>query len=379
MGVRATPSGKYELRITHRLLPKPVYLTFTNEEAANAYGAQARELLDAGVVPAGLIEEKKAPTQTLHGLIRAWQAHGQLSVADDDILNVLAGEIGKVKLSEFTYAWSEQWVRDMKLKANLAPGTIRKRIGALARCVDWQLRKTPDLLVGNPLRSLPRGSATYSAKDAVEAKKLGKEVRQDVVRDRRLRKGELERILAALAGEKRADRQRPLEPDADLRDLFLLILQTGLRLREAYTIQAGWVGERSLRVKSSKQWHGREAWREVPMVKEIRAMMARRAAKPAAGAFIFPWWDGDPSALDTVTTRLSRRFGLLFGYAGCADLTEHDLRHEATCRWYEMRDKRGHWLFREAEIEKIMGWKPGSPMAKRYASFRAEDLADRLD
>jgi integrase len=379
MGVRQTPSGNFELRITHRLLPKPVYLTFNNEDAANAYGTQARELLDSGVVPAGLVDEKKAPTQTLHSVIRAWQAHGQLSTADDEILNVLTGEIGSLKMSGLTYAWCEQWVRDMKLKANLAPGTIRKRIGALARCIDWELRKTPDLLVGNPLRSLPRGSASYSAKDAADAKKLGKRARSDKVRDRRLRKGELEQIMDALAGKKRPDRQRALEPDEDLRDLFLLILHTGLRLREAYTIQSEWLGERSLRVKSSKQWHGREAWRDVPMVKEIRPMMARRAAKSKPGALIFPWWDQDPETLDTVTTRLSRRFGLLFGYAGCEDLTEHDLRHEATCRWYEMRDKRGNWLFREAEIEKIMGWAPGSSMAKRYASFRADDLAGRLD
>lgn len=379
MGVRQTPSGKFELRITHRLLPKAVYLTFNNEDAANAYGAQARELLDSGVVPAGLVDEKRAPTQTLHSVIRGWQAHGQLSTADDEILDVLTGEIGKTKLSEFTYAWCEQWVRDMKLKANLAPGTIRKRIGALARCIDWELRKTPDLLVGNPLRSLPRGSATYSAKDAAEAKKLGKKVRQDAVRDRRLHSGEHERIMKALAGEKREDRQRPLEPDEDLRDLYLLILHTGIRLREAYTIKREQAGERVLRISSSKQWHGREAWRDVPMVKEIRQMMARRAAKSKPGALVFPWWDGDPQELDKVTTRLSRRFGLLFNYAGCVDLTEHDLRHEATCRWYEMRDKRGGWLFREAEIEKIMGWAPGSSMAKRYASFRAEDLAERLD
>jgi integrase len=379
MGVRQTKSGKFELRITHRLLPRAVYLTFTHEDAATAYGAQARELLDSGVVPAGLIEEKKAPTQTLHSVIRAWQAHGQLSAADSEILDVLAAEIGRCTLSEFTYAWCEQWVRDMKLKANLAPGTIRKRIGALARCVDWELRKIPDLLIGNPLRSLPRGSATYSPKDAADAKRLGKVARQDKVRERRLHAGEHERIMKALSGEKRPDKQRPLERDDDLRDLYLLILHTGIRLREAYTIKSEQIKERVIRISSSKQWHGREAWRNVPMVKEIRTIMASRAAKSKPGAFIFPWWSGDSQELDKVTTRLSRRFGLLFAYAECEDLTEHDLRHEATCRWFEMRDARGNWLFREAEIERIMGWAPGSSMAKRYASFRAEDLADRLD
>lgn len=377
--VRPTRSGKYELRIIHRLLPKPVYLTFTDETAARAYGDQATELLDSGLIPAGLVEEKKTAAATLHSIVRAWQQTGQQSKADDEILDVLVGEIGAVKISEFNYAWCEQWLRDLKLKANLAPGSIRKRIGALARAIDWYMRRTPDVAVGNPLRSLPRGSATYSAKDAAEAKKLGKKARQDKVRERRLLPGEHERILRALAGDKRADKQRALDVDEDLRDLYLLVLHTGIRLREAYTIRADQVGARVLRIKSTKQWHGREAWRDVPMVKEIRQMMARRAAKTKPGAFIFPWWDGDPQTLDAVTARLSRRFGLLFAYAQCEDLTEHDLRHEATCQWYEMRDSKGHWLFREAEIEKIMGWKPGSPMPRRYASFRAEDLAGRLD
>lgn len=149
-------------------------------------------------------------------------------------------------------------------------------------------------------------------------------------------------------------------------------------LREAYMLRKEQVGEKALRVQCSKQWHGREAWRDVPMVKEIRAMMVARAARTPAKGLIFPWWDGDPDELERVTTRLSRRFGTAFAYAMCDGLTEHDLRHEATCRWFEMKDKKGNWIFREAEIGKIMGWAPGSPMAKRYASFRAEDLASRL-
>ncbi len=35
-------------------------------------------------------------------------------------------------------------------------------------------------------------------------------------------------------------------------------------------------------------------------------------------------------------------------------------------------------MFRDAEINEIMGWAPGSKMTARYASFRGEDLAARL-
>lgn len=376
--VRLTKSGNFELRVRNRLLPKDLHFTFNDEAAAHDYGAQLEALLAQGIVPKELIEEKSEPMPRLHAIIRAWQHHGSLSRTDNDVLDLITAEIGKLRLDEITYAWCEQWVSDMKLKANLAPSTIRKRIGALSRTLDWHMRKTPKLALANPLRMLPRGSASYSAKDAAAVTSAGKRVKVDTVRDRRLRPGEHERIMRALAGHKRPDRERALPVDHDLSDLYLLIVHTGLRLREAYTVRASQVQGNTLRVRSSKQWHGREAWRNVPMVKEIRPMMAQRAQAAAPDRLIFQFWDGDPEGLDQVSARLSRRFTTLFAYAGCVGLTEHDLRHEATCRWYEMRRPDGAWLFREAEIEKIMGWAPGSSMGSRYASFRAEDLADRL-
>ena len=53
--------------------------------------------------------------------------------------------------------------------------------------------------------------------------------------------------------------------------------------------------------------------------------------------------------------RLSRAFARAFDYAGCADLREHDLRYEATCRWVLMRDQKGSWMFRTEELMKITG------------------------
>ena len=59
-------------------------------------------------------------------------------------------------------------------------------------------------------------------------------------------------------------------------------------------------------------------------------------------------------------------------------MREHDLRHEATCRWLELRDAAGGWMFRLEEVNRIMGWSTSSTMAQRYASFRGADLAQRL-
>lgn len=384
--VRPTPSGNFELCIRHRLLPRRVYLTFATREAAETYGEQVDRLLRAGIVPAGLIEQQAKPGERLSIIVQAWINSGKAAPSELDTLERLRDEVGAMRLAELTYSWAEAWVKAMKLANNYAPGTIRKRIGALSRCLDDYLRTHPDVQLGNPLRLLPRGAAAYNARDAEEVKKLGLQPKVDTVRDRRLRRGEFDRIILTLAGQKRPDRERPLDlKEADaLRMLFLLIYYTGIRLREAYTMLAGQVlmKERALRIRSSKQWYGREKWRTVPMRRELQAALAHYLGLREYGPAdqLFPWWDGkwEAKSLAYVTSRLSGQFSRIFEYAQCEGLTEHDLRHEATCQWYELRTPEGGWLFREQEIPTLMGWGPNSSMPARYASFRAEDLAQRL-
>jgi integrase len=386
--VRKTPSGSYELCVRNKKLlgSRRVYLTFPTEEAANKYGDQVDKLLNAGIVPPGLLEETPNPGERLSIILQGWINSGDAAPTEVDVLVLLRDEIGATRLPELTYKWAEAWVRSMKLEKNYAPGTIRKRIGALSRCLDAYLRKHPEIQLGNPLRLLPRGAASYNGKDAQEARKLGKDAKEDSVRERRLHAGEFDRIVRALAGEKRDDRERPLElKEADaLRMLFLLVYYSGIRLREAYTLTAGQVRmrDRSLDIRSSKQWYGRVKMRTVPMRPQLHAAFAHYLSLREYGPDepIFPWWDGtwDAKHLAHVTVKLSAQFSRIFEYAGCVDLTEHDLRHEATCQWYELRAPDGHWLYREQEIPRIMGWAPNSKMPARYASFRAEDLAQRM-
>lgn len=382
--VRPTANGKFELTIRNKLLPKRVFLTFDDKATAEQYGNQVDKMLRAGIVPSGLVVDKAKPQELLSVIVLDWIRSGAPAASDKDLLQLLAHEVGQLRISDLTYQWALDWVKNMKLVANYSPGTIRKRIGALSRCLDDFLRRRPELQLGNPLRLLPRGAATYNAQDAEQAIALDKKPKVDVVRDRRLKPGELGRILKALAGEKRDDRERPLDlPEADaLRMLFLLIYHTGVRLREAYMLKASQINmrTRTLTIQSSKQWHGRIKFRDVPMRKELHAALTHYLGlrEYAGDDRLFPWWDGDLASLKKTTGTLSARFNGLFAYAECDNLKEHDLRHEATCQWYELKDAQGRDMFRDKEIEKIMGWAPGSAQPSRYASFRAEDLAERL-
>lgn len=392
MAVVRRRGGKFELRVKSKLLPRMFTATFDDEEVANAYGAQLEALLARGVVPQELLAPRSTVgVPTLGALIRNYLNTQPASALDVDVLELLFDQVGAVRVTDVTYRWCEEWLRQLKVRDNLAPGTIRKRVGALARMLDWHFRRTAEaggVALANPLRLLPRGYASYTEHDrtALELAAAAGQIKapkRDQERDRRLAPDEDARIVAALSGEKRPDRERALQlPHGPaLLELYQLIVATGLRLREAYRLRARDVALelRTIRVVQSKT----DAARDVPITREIYPMLERRVADalaaggPAAG--IFPWWTGsdDPVELKRITSYLSRAFARAFVYAGCEDLTEHDLRHEATCRWMLMRDGQGQWLFRDAEVMRITGHKDPR-MFQRYVSLRGSDLAARL-
>lgn len=366
-----------------------MYFTFDTEAEAQAYGLEADRLLNAGIVPAGLVNEVAAAPVTdtrLSVLILQWRNTSGLSKTDDAILGWLLNDehISRVSLSGLTYQWAEAWVADLKRVRNLAPSSIRQRVQALSKVLDWYIRSNPATKSMNPLRLLPRGYSIYNENDAKYIALSGGDVRRDVVRDRRLHPGEADLIRSVLRGDRREGKQRPLAlPDGDATlVLFELIIHTGCRLREAYTLARKDVNllARMLRVKTTKQRNGNVAYRDVPIRPELFFILREYMGSNTSEGLLFPFWDGDWSddSLRKSTSKLSARFATVFEYAPCDSLTEHDLRHEATCQWFELKDDAGQWMFRPEEVVKIMGWTPGSTMAARYASFRGADLAQRL-
>lgn len=370
------PRGeKFQLRVKHRLLPKPFFSTFDSHEAAVAYGTQLEALLDRGIVPQEFLEPERVTSPKVVDVIDQYTALAPITESDTELLQVVAREVVGLRMSGLTYPWAESYVRRLKVKQNLAPGTIRKRVEALARVVDWQMLRTIQTKAGNPLRMLPKGYSVYSAQDAALLGE-GKAVKHDVTRDRRLLPEEYKRVMAALSGVRAQDRQRSLEVDPSFIFFFELILNTGLRLVEALRLR--WdqldMQSRVIRVEGSKGHRGRLKPRTVPMRKAVHAWFV---ANPGQG-LVFPFWNGEKEELRRASKRITVRFGTLFAYAGVEDLTEHDLRHEAACRWFELRKPDGSWALSDVEICRIMGWSDYS-MILRYASLRGEDMVKHLD
>lgn len=361
---RVRPGGSFEYTVKRsKLLKKPIYLTFTDEDKGDAYVAQLEALLDRGIVPAIYQGDNKirAP-ESLGKAIRRYLDETVPGASDIDLLHRLINSVGTTDLiTASTSAWVIEWHARLKREQRLAPGTIKKYTGALARCLDWCVRQ--HWIASNPCRQLPRRYAHYATADARAAGIK----RQDNERDRRLEGDEETRIRAVLAGAVPDGRNRALvlhHPEA-LVLLFDLGLETAMRLREMFTLTWGQVDLAERTVFLDKTKNGDR--RQVPLsTVAVARLTDYQAGHP--GGWVFPWWDGNPHALGRITSQLSQQFRRVFKAAGCEGLRFHDLRHEATCRLYERT------TMSDLQIAKITGHKD-IKMLRRYANLRGSDLA----
>ena len=377
VNVQIRRNGKAQLRVTHRLLPKPFFFTFDDAPQAQAYGAQLHALLQKGVVPAELLAhtpDARADNPALLEMVRAYTKGFPVTDSDAALLQSMSMELVGVRWRALTYRWVDEYVASLKrAPRRLAPGSIRKRVGVLARVVDYWLRVSGHE-GANPFRLLPRGYSVYSAQDEAQGV-----ARHDAARDRRLTPQEVQRIDEVLAGAKRDDRQRAWGADEQFTLLYRMLVLQGLRLREAVTARVEDVDFSAgvMTVRGSKGARGRVKPRQMPLHPDFAPMLAKWCEGRGAG-LVFDFWPGDDAAsLRRACNAVSARLATLFAYAGAPDVRGHDLRHEACCRWMGMRDAAGGWLFSEIEICRMFGWTDPKIMM-RYASVRGADLAARL-
>lgn len=353
------------------LLPKPLNLSFRDEQEGDTYVARLERLLDAGIVPPEFAEQAGAIV-SISDAIREYRKVVSVGKADRPLLDLLAGSaVGKRKVLFTDYQWVEGWVKEMKREHHLAPSTIRHKAGALARCFDWLARK--DEIPGNPFRLLPKGYASYTEADEAALAAEGKTPREDVSRERRLEDGEEPKIRKVFE----APSALLLERRASLYFMFDLAIETGMRLREIFTLDSRQIDVKRKTVFLEKTKNGHK--RQVPLSPKALALCTGYLKAFENPGPAFPWlrqeWLSDRALrakeLNRVTALLSRQFVRVFESASCHDLTFHDLRHEATCRLYENTD------LSDVEIAKILGWR-SLRQAMRYANLRGSRLAARL-
>ncbi|MDR0215952.1 MAG: site-specific integrase [Comamonas sp.] len=371
-GKKQFPNGTWQYVFKKAgLLAKPIYLTFATEEEGDEYAKRLEALLARGIVPTE--HQRTEKIMTIAELVREYERDAHPSPKDRGSLNTIVPIHGYLPLTEINAAWVDNWIQTMKRIDKVAPTTIQAKVGALARCTDWGMRKGFLTMPDHALRSLPNGYAQYTKADEAAAGVA----REDTERDRRLEPGEWEKILEVIAAGVLPRKQRPLllegrRDKAALKCIAVLAVESAMRLRELFTLTWSQVDMTRKTVFLDKTKNGDK--RQVPLSSVAQAELAAfRPADAGPDALVFPFLEGEgtPRVLHATTDFLSKLFIEIFELAGAEDLGFHDLRHEATSRLFE-RTK-----LTDTQIMKITGHK-SQRMLMRYANLRGSTLADAL-
>lgn len=344
------------------VLETPLALTFRSEEEGDEYARKLEALLDRGIVPTE--HQVKPRILTIENLIRQYGREAHPSGKDVENLRLVEKQVGNVPWATIDANWVDCWIAEMKRVDRYAPATIRARIGALARCADWGMRKKLILLPDHPFRSLPDGYSQYTKLDDA----LSGVHRTDIERDRRLEPGEEDCILTVIrsGGLPRKQRKFKIPHAEDVEALFLLALETAMRLRELYTLTSDQINLPRRTVYLDKTKNGDK--RAVPLSSVAVSILSSYQDR---GGHIFPWLGEQNGDLKRTSNYLSKLFSQIFDAAGCADFRWHDTRHEAISRLFERTNLAAE------EIMKISGHR-SHRMTMRYLALRGSDLASRL-
>ena len=165
-------------------------------------------------------------------------------------------------------------------------------------------------------------------------------------RDRRLDEGELELLLSALS-------ETPT-----VQQLVILAVETAMRRGELVKIQSRHINwkNRTLHIPETKTG----VPRDVPLSERALAVLRDVCASSNQLGKLF---EIQPDSVSQAFERACKR-------AGIEGLRFHDLRHEATSRFFEMG-------LNTMEVATITGHKT-LEMLNRYTHLRAESLVDRL-
>lgn len=227
-----------------------------------------------------------------------------------------------------------------------APSTVRKFYYQLKKCLEWHALKNGYQLDPHLFKSQPVPSSWGGQ------------------RERRLNGDEESKLLAAAgAGYKF---------HIESQNIILFAIETAMRSQEI--LKARWcdlnVDGRTLNIP--KEHVKTKTFRQVPLSKKalsiIEDMKRFRedlgSIEPKGDACIFwQWKDSD---------HLARHFRRICHRGGLKDLHFHDLRHEATSRFFE----KGR--LSDMEIMKITGHTQYSTL-QRYVQLRPSVLADKMD
>jgi len=405
-GIRQNAAGNWEAVLTHKVLIRQgkktgISRTFTSRDEAADWKITRRRELDAELLDGAKLAAPNARPVTealahagrprrLVKIISLWMAapRGETGASKSGLIE--AGSLRNmpsldIDVEEVTFKWAMDWIAKHKTGPNrVKPDTIKGHVQRLRTILDWyhatywlKLELEPPL---NPLHKLPNNYAAY---DFTDPNRLA-----NTQRDRRLKAGEEAAIEEVILGLRKRACNRKVPDPLDTLMFFRLLVGTALRLREAYRLRVKdidvkahtvAVRQSKLTVEGDDQRGKRTTVMTASLAKQLGKYLEARGIATQPEAIVFPYWEGDlldwelnEVRLNRTTMAMSQKFKAIFKDAGAPDLRVHDLRHEATSRFCEMRYPDGTRLYTKWEVMRFTGHTEEATF-ERYANLFAAD------
>ncbi len=300
--------------------------SFSDRKSAETFAKDIESRIERGVFIDSFLAEKT----TLFDLVERYELEISPSKKghriDLHVAKPLKMALGEYNLSQIQPFLVSQY-RDRRLK-KVKPATVKRELGLLSRVLTASEKEFGIYLPhGNPVRKV----------------RIPKE---PPGRDRRLQEDELEKLLIQFSQNQR------------MKQIVLLAIETGMRRGEICRIRPqdiDW-GKSILIIPETKNGIPRT----IPLSSMARSALRDAVTTSKASSCVF---DVEPHSITQAFNRACKR-------AGIDNLRFHDLRHEATSRFFEKG-------LNVMEVASITGHQD-LRMLRRYTHIRAETLVDRL-
>lgn len=320
--IRKLPSGSWQVQV-RRKNEKPLSKTFQSKQISEQWARSVESQLDQGL----FVDRSETHTTTLADLIDRYliekTPYKKGSKQEAYRLNYIKNRLGNLTLSSIQSKHIASY-RDLRLSEGKSGATVVYELNYLNQLFDVALKDWGIPLVSNPAQLVRRPSVARG-------------------RNRRLSEGEVDSLLESL---KATD---------EVRTIVLLAIETGMRRSELLSIK--WINvdteNRYLVLPDTKNGDARA----VPLSCYAIEILNRLPKK-------------HETVFTTKPDSVSQAFNRACKRVGIEDLRFHDLRHEATSRFFEKG-------LNTMEVSAITGHKTLT-MLKRYTHLKASDLAKKL-
>ena len=322
--ITKTPEGTYRAQVRKKGY-RTISKNFTRKTSAERWARQVEVEMEKGI----FVSTTEAESTTVGEILKRYEeeiAPTKKSYADINCrIKLLDQQFGHFTLAGLTSSQIKDY-RDDRLKTRKEE-TVRKELGVLNRVLEFAIKDCEiHLPKGNPMKNvrMPR-------------KAKG--------RERRLSHGEEQKFLEAVRGY-----------GGYLPYIVIFALETGMRRGEIARLQWKDVDLKKCTAIARNTKNGED--RTIPLSSKAIEILRQLPLDIKGQVF--------PIRADSITQAFDR----CRQRAGIKNLRLHDLRHEATSRFFE----KGLNII---EVSSITGHKDLS-MLKRYTHLRPEDLAKKL-